>query len=236
MLAIFKRELQGYFYTAAAYVYTGVFLALGCVFFAVNNLAARSGDLNSLLWMMGYLWMLLTPILTMRSFAGERKARTDQLLLTSPVSLWGITLGKFLAACAVLLLTVILSLVYVLIVALYGKVYVGETAVGYLGFVLQGCAFIALDMLVSARCRTPMTAAIFAFGCNLFLWLMDVLNAAVDITFVNQVLSFLSPYQRCQAFKMGQLSFADAVYFVSVIFLCLFLMVRSLDARRWREA
>lgn len=106
MRAIFKRELQGYFYTAAAYVYMGVFLTLGCVFFAINNLAARSSDLNNLLWMMSYLWMLLTPILTMRSFAGERKARTDQLLLTSPVSLWGVVGGKFLAACAVLLCSV----------------------------------------------------------------------------------------------------------------------------------
>ena len=79
MRAIFKRELQGYFYTAAAYVYMGVFLTLGCVFFAINNLAARSSDLNNLLWMMSYLWMLLTPILTMRSFAGERKARTAHL-------------------------------------------------------------------------------------------------------------------------------------------------------------
>ena len=111
MRAIFKRELQGYFYTAAAYVYMGVFLTLGCVFFAINNLAARSSDLNNLLWMMSYLWMLLTPILTMRSFAGERKARTDQLLLTSPVSLWGVVGGKFLAACAVLLCSVGLSLV-----------------------------------------------------------------------------------------------------------------------------
>lgn len=166
MRAIFKRELQGYFYTAAAYVYMGVFLTLGCVFFAINNLAARSSDLNNLLWMMSYLWMLLTPILTMRSFAGERKARTDQLLLTSPVSLWGVVGGKFLAACAVLLCSVALSLVFVLIVALYGQVYPQELAVGYLGFILQGCAFIALDMLISAQCRAPMTAAIVAFGGN----------------------------------------------------------------------
>ena len=236
MRAIFKRELQGYFYTAAAYVYMGVFLTLGCVFFAINNLAARSSDLNNLLWMMSYLWMLLTPILTMRSFAGERKARTDQLLLTSPVSLWGVVGGKFLAACAVLLCSVALSLVFVLIVALYGQVYPQELAVGYLGFILQGCAFIALDMLISAQCRAPMTAAIVAFGGNLLLWLMDVLNAAIDIKIVNSILTFISPYQRCAPFKLGQISFASALYFVAAIFLCLFFSVRTLDARRWREA
>ena len=102
MRAIFKRELQGYFYTAAAYVYMGVFLTLGCVFFAINNLAARSSDLNNLLWMMSYLWMLLCPVLTMRLLAEEKQKRTDQLLLTSPVSLPGIVLGKYLAAVTVL--------------------------------------------------------------------------------------------------------------------------------------
>ena len=144
--------------------------------------------------------------------------------------------GKFLAACAVLLCSVALSLVFVLIVALYGQVYPQELAVGYLGFILQGCAFIALDMLISAQCRAPMTAAIVAFGGNLLLWLMDVLNAAIDIKIVNSILTFISPYQRCAPFKLGQLSFANALYFVAAIFLCLFFSVRTLDARRWREA
>ena len=135
-----------------------------------------------------------------------------------------------------LLCSVALSLVFVLIVALYGQVYPQELAVGYLGFILQGCAFIALDMLISAQCRAPMTAAIVAFGGNLLLWLMDVLNAAIDIKIVNSILSFISPYQRCAPFKLGQLSFANALYFAAAIFLCLFFSVRTLDARRWREA
>ena len=103
MLAIYKRELQSYFFTASAYVFMGVFLALGSVFYAVGNLAAQSSDLLGLLWNMGYLWMLLTPILTMHTYAGERKSRTDQLLFTSPVSLTGIVAGKFLAGVTVLL-------------------------------------------------------------------------------------------------------------------------------------
>lgn len=236
MRAIFKRELQSYFYTAAAYVYMGVFLMLGGVFFAILNLAPRSGDLNSLLFTLSYLWMLLSPVLTMRSFAGERKNRTDQLLFTSPVSLTGVVLGKFFASCVVLLLTVSLSLVYVFIVALYGQVYPLELAVGYLGFILLGCAFIAIDLLVSAHCRASMQAAILSFGVNLLLWLMDVLNSAVDIGFINSLLSFLSPYMRLSPFQMGQLSFASVAYFVAVIAAMLFLTVQALEARRWREA
>lgn len=236
MRAIFKRELQSYFYTAAAYVYMGVFLLLGSVFFAAGNLAARSGDLNALLFSMSYLWMLLSPILTMRSFAGERKSRTDQLLFTSPVSLTGVVAGKFLAACAVLLLTVSISFVYVLIVALYGKVYWGETLVGYLGFILQGCMFIAIDMLVSSHCRASMQSALLSFGVNLLLWLMDVLNSALEAGVINTALSFLSPYMRLSPFVLGQLSIASVVYFLVIIFLSLLFTVHTLDARRWREA
>lgn len=236
MKAIFKRELQAYFYTPSAYVYMGVFLVLGSVFFAVGNLAARSSDLLGFLWNMSYLWLLLTPILTMHTYAGERKARTDQLILTSPVSLGGIVLGKYLAGCVVLGCTVVLSFVYVLIIARYGRVYSGEALCGYLGFILQGCAFLSLDMLVSARARTPVTAAVWAFGVNLLLWLMDVLSTAVNVELITRVLYFLSPYRRYAPFQLGQVSYAGILYFLVFIALMLFWTVRTLDARRWREA
>jgi len=234
MKAVFKRELQSYFYTAGAYVYMGVFLLLGSIFCAVNNIAAHSGDILSLLWMMSYLWMLLTPILTMRSFAGDRRQHTDQLLYTSPASMTGIVAGKYLAAVCVLLLTVFLSLIYVLIVAVWGRVYAGELLAGYTGFILQGCAFIAIDMYCSARSKTTMTAAISALGVNLGLWLIDVLNAALSADVINTVLAFISPYVRCTPFKLGQISYGSIVYFIAVIGGMLFLTVRHLEGRRWR--
>ena len=83
MRAIFRREMQSYFYTPAAYVFMGVFLALTSVFFGVNNLAGRSSNLMTLIAAMSYLWMLLSPVLTMRLIAGERRQRTDQLLFSS---------------------------------------------------------------------------------------------------------------------------------------------------------
>lgn len=235
MRAILRRELQSYFYTPAAYVYMGVFLMLGSVFFAVNNLAARSGDVLTLLWDMSYLWLLLSPILTMRSFAGERKSRTDQLLFTSPVSLPSVVCGKFFAASAVLLLTVLFSLLYPLVVIIYGKIYPGELFAGYLGFILQGCFFIALDMHFSARASSPTTAAVMAFGANMLFWLLDVVNSAVDLSLFSGVLDFISPYIRYEPFTLGQLSFASLLYYVLCIALFLYLTVRQLDKRRWSE-
>ena len=235
MLAIYKRELQSYFFTASAYVFMGVFLALGSVFYAVGNLAAQSSDLLGFLWNMGYLWMLLTPILTMHTYAGERKSRTDQLLFTSPVSLPGLVAGKFLAGATVLLGAVALTGVYVLVTAVYGRVYPGEALCGYLGFVLQGCAFLAIDQLISARCRAPVTAAVWSLGVNLALWLLDVLRSAVSLSFVSRVLGAVSLYMRAAPFQEGQLSLANALYFLAVIGLMQFLTVRTLDARRWSE-
>jgi hypothetical protein len=144
MLAIYRREIQSYFYTSAAYVFLGVFLTLGSIFFGVSNLAARSGNLLALLSELSYLWMLLSPILTMRLIAGEKRQHTDQMLFASPCPIGGLVLGKYFAACSVLLLAVLATGVYALIVAVYGKLYIGETAAGYLGLILQGCAFIAL--------------------------------------------------------------------------------------------
>lgn len=235
MRAILSRELQSYFYTPIAYVYMGVFLMLGSVFFAVNNLAARSGDILTLLWDMSYLWLLLSPILTMRSFAGEKKARTDQLLFTSPVSLSAVVLGKYAAACCVLLLMVVISFVYPLIVVIYGRIYPGEMLAGYLGFILQGCFFIALDMHLSTRASSPTTAAVMAFGANMLLWLLDVVNSAVDLSIFARAVDFISPYIRYEPFTLGQLSFASLVYYVLSIALFLFLTVRVLDKRRWSE-
>lgn len=235
MRAIFRKEMQSYFYTPAAYVFMGVFLMLGGVFFGVSNLASRSGNLLTLFSQLSYLWLLLSPILTMRLLAGEKRQHTDQMLYSSPCSLSGMVLGKYFAACAVLLLTIGCTGIYALLVAIYGTLYLGETLVGYLGLTLQGCAFIALDLFVSCFARSQMTAAIAGIGANLMIWLADVVAAAVSVTAVSTTLDFISLYQRFVPFVRGQLSLSNVLYYLLFIFIMLFLSVRVLDARRWSE-
>lgn len=235
MRAIFRKEMQSYFYTPAAYVFMGVFLMLGSIFFGVSNLAARSGNMLTLFSQLSYLWLLLSPILTMRLLAGERRQRTDQMILSSPCSLSAMVAGKYFAACAVLLLTVLCTLIYALLVAIYGTLYIGETAVGYLGLILQGCAFIALDLFVSCFAKSQMTAAVAGIGANLLIWLSDVVAAAVSVEAVSKLLNFISLYQRFVPFVRGQLSLSNVLYYLLFIFAMLFLSVRVLDARRWSE-
>ena len=235
MHAVFKRELQAYFYTPLGYVFMGVFLFFGSIFFIMGNLADRSCNLLSLLSNMSYLWMLLSPVLCMRLITGDAKG-CDRLLFSSPASLVGIIGGKFLAATAVLCGTVVLSFVFPLLTALYGTLYLAETLTGYLGFFLQGCAFIALDLFISCFAKTQVVAAVSCFGVNLLLWLSDVLAQALDVSFISDVLSFINLYERIDPFLSGQMSFANIIFDLSFIGVMLFLCVRVLDARRWRES
>ncbi len=236
MRSIWKREWQSYFHTPAGYVFIGIFLLISSVLFYLAILRQHSGDLPTFIGEMSYLWMLLSPVLTMRLLAEEKQKRTDQLLITSPVSLTGIVLGKYLAAVSVLALTTVLTLLYALVVALYGTVYPGELAVNLLGFLLQGCAFAALDLYLSGCASTPVTAAVLAFGANFLLWMLDLLENQIDIAWLGEILRFISLYRRNEAFLMGQLSPAGILWDLSFIAVFLAMTVHRLDSRRYRRA
>ena len=135
-----------------------------------------------------------------------------------------------------LLPAVALTLVYALVVALYGQVYPGELAVGLGGFVLQGCAFVAMDLMISGFAGTPVSAAVLAFGGNFALWIVDMVAGSVSTSFVAQTLDFFSLYARNEPFLMGQLSFASIGYDLSFILGCLAITVHALDSRRYRGA
>ncbi|MBQ8080811.1 MAG: hypothetical protein IJ240_02815 [Clostridia bacterium] len=179
--------------------------------------------------------MLLSPVLTMKLLTG-RKEGGDQALFSAPVTLTSVVLAKFFAACTVLLIAVLLSLIFPLMTALYGRLYLAETLVGYLGFVLEGCAFIALDMLVSCFAASQTVAAVACFGVNLLFWLGDVFAQAISVPAVTSVFSFLSLYRRISPFLSGQLSLSALLYDLSFTAVMLFLCIRALDGRRWSHA
>ena len=234
MFAIYRRELKSYFLTASGYLFVSVFLLLGSVFFIIGNLAARSGSVLSLLSSMSYVWMLISPILSFKLLSARNEGG-DQILFASSVSLTRIVLGKYLAACTILLLTVVLSFVYPVMIAILGTLYVPETLVGYLGFILLGCAFLALDMLIASLTRSPMAAVISCFGVHLLLWLSGLFAQAISIPLVSSFLSFVSLYDRISPFLQGRLSISNLLFDLSFSAMMLFLCIRILDSRRWRE-
>jgi len=232
---IFKRDFLAYYRTPVGYVFAGAFLTLAGLIFYLYNLRYFSGDLLSFLPQLTLLCMLLCPILTMRLLSEERQKGTERLPLTSPVSLWRVVTGKYLAAACVLLITIALTNVYTLIIAIYGTVYAGEWLVGYLGFTLQSLGFLALDLLVSCFAKNQMTGAIAGFAANFFLWMVDLLADRMSIEWLGAALGFVSLYDRYEPFLLGQLSPACVLFFLSFILVCLVATVRVLDARRFSE-
>lgn len=235
MKAIYKREVFSYFMTPIGYIYIGIFLSLGSLIFSLNNLSGLSSDMSDFFSMMSYVWMLLTPVLVMRLIAGERKNLTDQLLMTAPVRAGDIVLGKYLAACTVLLISVAFSLLFPLLIALQGKIYPLELMTLYVGFILQGCAFIAFDLMLSSLSRNPVTAAVTAFGANLFLWLVTIATSASSSLLVRKLNDFFNLYDRFSPFLLGQLSIASIFFYLVFIALCLFIAAQILLSRRWAE-
>ncbi len=236
MLIIWKRDLLAYFRTPVGYVFMGVFLTLAGLIFSMYNLQNLSGDLLTFLSQLTLLVMLLSPLLTMRLICEDRQKRTDQLVLTSPVSLGGVVVGKYLAAATVMLATVLMTNVYTLVIALCGKVYGGEWFVGYAGFLLQSLSFLALDLFVTCFAKNQMTGAVLAFGANFVLWMADLLANSLPQKWLSDALGFISLYQRFAPFAKGQLRATNVLYDLVFVGSMLFLRVRVLDARRWREA
>ena len=235
MRVIFGRELKSYFLTATGYIYVFVFLSLSSLIFVLNNLYSLSSDMSPFFSMMSYIWMLLTPVLVMKLIAGERKNMTDQLLLTSPVTMADIILGKYFAAAAVLLLSILLSFLYPLLIAFQSQIYTAEMATIYLGFTLQGCAFIAFDLMISSLCKNPMTAVISTFGANMFLWLASIASSGSSVFLIREINRYFNLYERLVPFLNGQLSIANIVYYLVFCIVCLFAAIQILSSRRWSE-
>lgn len=235
MSVIFKRDLLAYFRTPVGYVFIGVFLGLSGLIFYLYNLQYLSGDLLTFLSQLTLLVMLLCPLLTMRLLCEERQRRTDQLLLTSAVPVGSIVLGKYLAAASVMLLTILLTNVYTLIIAVCGKMYMGEWFVGYLGFILQSLGFLAIDLFVSSFAKNQITGAVAAFGVNFLLWMADLVADHLPFAWMQETLHFLSLYDRYEPFRLGQLSFSGVLFFISFIACCVAATVHVMDARRFSE-
>ena len=233
MLAIFKREFNSYFTSPIGYVFIAMFYFISGIFFFLYNLAAASAELRYVYSMLFTCSALLMPILTMRMLSEDKRQKTDQILLTSPVSLTGLLMGKFLAAFLVYVIAVSITLVYALVLSVFVSFNWAVIISSYVGILLLGAALIAVGMFISSLTESQLVAAIVTVVVDLGLLLVDSLaNVMPNTTLQNAVLS-LSMSDRYGNFTMGILDFADTFFFLSVIALFIFLTGRVLEKRRW---
>ena len=181
MIAIYKRDLKGFFTGMIGYVLLAFFLAVGGLYFTVMNLMSGYPDLSYTLYNNLFVLLLLVPLLTMRSFAEERRARTDQLLLTSPVPLWRIVLGKYLAVLSVFGMAVRVFALYPLIMSRGGAVSYRQSYAALLAFFLLGAACIAIGVFLSSLNENQIVAAVCSFFVLLLAYLMPSIQTLFTV-------------------------------------------------------
>ena len=181
MIDIYKRDLKGFFTGMMGYVLLAFFLAVGGLYFTVMNLMSGYPDLSYTLYNNLFVLLVLVPLLTMRSFAEERRARTDQLLLTSPVPLWRIVLGKYLAVLSVFGMAVLVFALYPLIMSRGGAVSYRQSYAALLAFFLLGAACIAIGVFLSSLNENQIVAAVCSFFVLLLAYLMPSIQTLFTV-------------------------------------------------------
>jgi ABC-2 type transport system permease protein len=255
MTAIYKKELSSYFTNPLGYVFVSVYLIASALIFSYTTFKAKSYSTSSYFSLMIVAFIILIPLLTMRLFSEERKQKTEQMLMTAPVTITGMVLGKFFAAFTVYLGSLAVSLVnFIPLYAVaireragdsYSVTHIGPVTgqiVGsFIGLVLVGAAFIAIGMFVSAFFEDQLAAAITTIGVILFMVAVGWINAMTDaeghsiigVYAIRFVLDWISVLSRFSNFGAGIFDFTAILYYFSIAGVFIFLTVRVYDRRRW---
>ncbi len=182
MLAIFKKELKTYFLTPAGWIFLAVFLLISGILYSVQLVFPGNSQYAMFLSSLLVIYILVVPLLTMRIFTDEKRFGTDQLILTGPSNLWGIVLGKFLAAFTVFLITIGVTFLYPLLLSFHGKLDWPMIFGTYIGFILLGASFIAIGVFVSQSSEGVVSAAVLTFCALIITFIIDFMQQYMPAT------------------------------------------------------
>ena len=286
MLCICKRELKSFFHSMIGWVFCAFLLLMAGIYFTAYNLNYGYPLFSYTLSSITFLFLIASPLLSMRTLAEERKQKTDQLLLTSPVTVWQIVFGKYLALAATFLLPVVILCFYPLIMSKFGTVAYASAYTGILGFFLLGCANLAIGVFMSALTESQVIAAVLTFVFLFAFYMMNGISSffsqtsmstavafgllivaiaiiiytmiknvlisavigvvgevALVIVYVvkssifqggiQKVLNVFNLSGHYENFTNGVFDVTGIVYFISVVAICLFLTMQSIQKRRW---
>lgn len=251
--AIVRRELRAYFSSPIAYVVGSVFLFLIGLLSYLAALTASNRSLQMLrmqgnlpdlnindlvfrpvFYNMAVVMLLVAPILTMRLFAEEKKLKTMELLLTSPVTVTDIVVGKFVAALTIFAGMLLFSAASPLALTLFVDFRWTPILTAYLGVLLLGALFLSAGLLASGLTENQIIAVMLSFGALLVFWLFGWAGQLLGDTAPGQVLLYLSPMDHFENLVKGLVDTKDLVYFAAGIALSLFVTHRVIDSQRWR--
>ncbi len=248
---IYRKELKSYFASPIAYLLMAVFaLIFGYFFYVATAIFVSRGmesqmmgrgfpmDVNEwvirpLMMNVSVIGLFMIPMITMRLFAEEKRSGTIELLMTSPIRDIEVILGKWLAAVTLYASILGLSMINIAVLFLYGKPDWKPILVGFLGLLLQGGCLLAVGTFISTMTRNQIIAAGATFAACLLLWILDWVSAYETAAWA-KVLSYMSVVTHFEPFSKGVLDTKDIIFYLSVMFLGLFLTARSMESLRWR--
>ena len=235
MGAIYRREMGAFFSSAVAYVFLAVFYALSGLFFCNSSIGVSSPDMSGSFSSMLLIVIILIPVLTMRLFSEEKKQKTEQGLLTAPVSLGSIVCGKFFAAFTLFVIASSIFPVYGLIIEYFGSAAWATIISNYVALLLLGAAYIAICLFISSLTENQIVSAVASFIILMLMYLIDYIASIVPekLSFVQKILSGISFNSRYYEFTMGIFNLSSVLFFISVIVLFNFFTVRIFEKRRW---
>ena len=250
VMAIAGKELRGYFASPIGYVLVGFYaLLFGWFFYTLVAFFERQsmqmaggpgGSLNvnqmlisPLLMNATVIMLLVFPLITMRTYAEEKRSGTIELLLTSPITDWEIIVGKFLGALTLFAAMLGVTVVHMALLFMFGTPEWKPIATGYLGLLLMGGSFLSLGLFISSLTRNQIVAGMITFSVFLLLWVINWVSTFVGPT-AQTVLNYLSITEHFDDFAKGIIDTKHVVYYLSFIAMGLFLTMKSVDSERWR--
>lgn len=253
ILAVAQKELKSYFASPIAYVFIG-FNAILFGWFFINllyyfdrlSLQAGMGQggpeavnvnemvISPFLLNVSVILLFTLPMITMRTYAEEKRSGTIELLLTAPLTDPEIVLGKFLGGLVLYIATIGLTLIHLAFLFAFGNPEWRPVATGYLGLLLMGGCFLSLGLFVSALTKSQIVAGVVTFALFLMLWVINWISASITNPVLQNVVNYLSITDHLNDFTRGVIDTKHLVYYLSFIAFSLFLTVRAVDSERWR--
>jgi ABC-2 type transport system permease protein len=233
MLAVFKREMRSYFTSAIGYAFLVIYLLISGAVFCYTTIFSMSANVSNHFVYMLLISGIILPLLTMKSFSEERKLKTEQLLLTSPVSITGMVIGKFLAAFSVYAGALVLSSLYFLFLIPYTQLKIFVLIGNVIAMLLVGMTFISIGVFVSSLTENQLSSAIGTIAIILVFLAIGLVSSLLPSSFfLRFVFDSLSIFTRFQTFSNGYFDFAALFYYLSISAVFLFLTVTVFDKRR----
>lgn len=232
MRAVFLKEIKQYIVTPVGAVFVAAYFAFTAYHFVVGVLLPAQCDVSGLFNSMFSMLMVLIPLLTMRSFAEERRLKTDQLLLTSPEPFLHIYLGKFFSAYCVFLVGSLSFAPALAVLARFGALDPLETIGNIVALLLIGGVFIAIGLFSSSVTENQIVAAVMSYMISLGLWLLDYLRYYIDNSFISSVISYISFRTHFSILDSGVFQLSALVYFLSIMALMLAMTCILVEHRR----